>query len=674
MVTESGSSNPAKRRRNRVAVSCFSCRALKTKCDGVRPSCSTCAHNGRHCTWMQQGTPGGKNNKVLVKEDYLRELEKRLAAVEGGGGGAKKNPPSASEAPSNTSSQYHQASSLALCTPSSMVAQSDPSPLPSSSILVDHNVSIGISFTQLILNSIYGSESIRAQSMTASRDVRPNPPLSDEDLYALPADTAAVLGRYFASRHILTPLFHQPSAQVMFDAAINCSQEERPHHRSTLVLLNMILALCTSHWLVDKETHPARKHYDIAMTLLQPTLLRDWTLETVQGLLLGARYLQTTSCGDECWNLVGLAVRIAHGLRLHQDPPNTDPPPLRETKRRVWYVAYMLDMHWSMIYERPPAIRSSDFSVGLPEDLEDSCIQADRILYPMPRKPSFISFFLQNVNLYRIVEKAMVLICESGSDVRSTAELVISLDEDYRTWLRQLPAHLILDRNDAQEPAWILALRGNMSLKVSLHGREKPEQSEESLINHNLRSSQKICVAAAIESIDIVALRHEQTRKTMGLNWFNIYYLFNAVIVLVSYIINPFYTHDRAALDQMEKALHMIKSMSSNHSFAKWAYSFLQQLIGYMHQSLGTQHGKPQNDRSTEAVPPPPHQTTDLTRLSGESDPFSDLQSLFGFAQDLSDNLETQFGHFYSQSLPESMWMFNEGSTFDEYSQGEGRA
>lgn len=58
-----------KRRRNRVPISCFSCRTLKTKCDGARPVCSTCAHSGRHCTFVSQGISGGGSSMVLVKEE-----------------------------------------------------------------------------------------------------------------------------------------------------------------------------------------------------------------------------------------------------------------------------------------------------------------------------------------------------------------------------------------------------------------------------------------------------------------------------------------------------------------------------------------------------------------------------------------------------------------------------
>lgn len=403
-------------------------------------------------------------------------------------------------------------------------------------MVVDADVLIGgVSFTQAILNSLHGRNSPVAQCIVTGGGPREKQSLlTSQELYTLPDNTSETLDRYFALRNILTPLFHEPTARSMFDAALRCSAEEKYLHRSSLILLNMILALCTSHRLldVDENALTARKHYDIAMTLLQPTMLRDWTLEHVQALLLGARYLQGTTCSDECWNVLGLAIRIAHGLRLHQEPPESDAPPVRETKRRVWYSAYMLDMHWSMVYERPPAMRSSEFSVCAPEDLDDVFIQPDKVLYPKPRLPSFLSFFIQNITLYRIVENALPRLSECGLGRRETAELVMSLDEDYQTWLRERPAHLILNRQEPKEPVWILALRGNMvcilihrqALKVSLLEPDETGPIEESTVYHILRSSQRICVNAAMDSIDIVALRHDQTKEVMGLDWFNVYY------------------------------------------------------------------------------------------------------------------------------------------------------
>lgn len=149
--------------------------------------------------------------------------------------------------------------------------------------------------------------------------------------------------------------------------------------------------------------------------------------------------------------------------------------------------------------------------------------------------------------------------------------------------------------------------------------------------------------------------------------------VFNAVITLVSYILNPVYSSDRRALDKMDKALHMIKSMSRNHSFAKWAHSFLLQLTSYMHQLL-----MPQQQTQSQANQAVPHSIQDHTLASdglaslpamgnnnptGFDDPFQlDLQTIFGHAQDLSVNLETQLENFDPGDLAaDPMWMFDSG-------------
>jgi hypothetical protein len=407
------------------------------------------------------------------------------------------------------------------------------------SVIADANVSLGgVGFTQLILNALHGHGNVKAQSMSTDNEVREKPAqLSEEDLYSIPFNAAELLDQFFSLRHSLSPVFHVPTVRPLFDRAIHCRPEDREMYKPTLIILNMIFALCTSHWLIVSEdtvaNHGApRRHYDIAMRLMQPNLLRDWSLEHVQALLIGARYLQGSSCADECWNVLGLAIRIAYGLCLHRDPPETDPPPLRETKRRVWYAAYTLDRLMSMVYERPAAIRSAECSVLLPEDLDDDCIRMDGLLYPMPRRPSAMAFSIEVVKLYRIMEALMTGLTGDVHNSRRMAQLVSSLHETYRRWHRDLPACLVLDHNNPQEQPWILALRANMvrilihrqSLAITLHGLAVPQEVDDAVIAKALQHSRAICISAAMETVDIVALRHEETKKTLGLNWFNIYY------------------------------------------------------------------------------------------------------------------------------------------------------
>lgn len=125
----------------------------------------------------------------------------------------------------------------------------------------------------------------------------------------------------------------------------------------------------------------------------------------------------------------------------------------------------------------------------------------------------------------------------------------------------------------------------------------------------------------------------------------------------------------------MDKALHMIKSMSGNHSFAKWAHSFLQQLTSYMHQLLVPQeesHAQTETLRQTSQGYSFANDGIASLSAAGSNgpagfpdnsaDPFQlDLQTIFGHAQDLSVNLETQLESFNAGDLAaDPMWMFGD--------------
>jgi Fungal specific transcription factor domain len=518
----------------------------------------------------------------------------------------------------------------------------------------------GVSFTQLILNAMNGRTiGLRALSFCSNRD-EPFPPSA---IFQLPDEAHNLVHQFFEINHTVSPIFHEPTIRTSFEAAINSPLSERHHHRPTLALLNMIFAVCLSHRLMDKNTNPAisRRYYDIAMELLKPSLLRDWSIEKVQALLLGARYLQCSNSPDECWNVLGLAIRIAHGLELHRPPPLEEPCSEREVRKRVWWACFTLDKLLSMIYGRPAATSSAEFTCPLPEDLDDECIFADRMLYPSPKRASSMSFSIEAAKLYCILEAATrsVDFETTGSSGEALAQSVLVLDERFQRWYADVPRELKLEENEdeAAEKPLILALRANMvrilihrpSLALSLRalsGTVNDRRANEGVKSSILQHSRGICVSTAMETINLIGRRHEQTRRKSGTSWFNLYYcasilplplslhfrlfpsapypqayqpkliliamtVFNAILILVSHVVDPAYHNDRPCLAQLDTALAMIKAMSSNHTFAQKAYSFLQQLLSCMDKSLpmaarrwseGTGTGTPTNQRGISVL------------------------------------------------------------------------
>lgn len=499
----------------------------------------------------------------MFTERYLRSLEQRLSKLEHerphDSTGYAPSPhsdlgvmpptPSSRAVPSSTSEYTCTTPSRRTPVVSAVQPQAHSQILPSNEsplvVSADPDVFMGgVSFTQLILNSMNGRTiGLRAQSFSSDRD---ESFLGNRlAIFELPDEARELVYQFFEFHHQLSPIFHEPTMQALIEDAINCAVCDRYHHRHTLATMNMMFAVCLSHRLMDKNTNPAisRRYYDIAMELLKPTLFCDWSIEKVQALLLGARYLQCSNAPDECWNVLGLAIRIAYGLELHRPPADDDKFNAKETKKRVWYACFTLDKLLSMIYGRPAATSSSEFTCPLPEDLDDDCIYEDRILYPTPKRASSMSFSIEVSKLYRILESATRLSDIETTSGEALAQLVLSLDEKYQKWYSELPPQLRLDDTDDHDKHLILALRANMvrilihrpSLALSLRalsGDGNNNRFMEGVKTSILQYSRNICVKTAIETINLISRRHEQTQKKSGTSWFNLYYCKSSLSVL----------------------------------------------------------------------------------------------------------------------------------------------
>lgn len=400
------------------------------------------------------------------------------------------------------------------------------------------------SFTQLILNAMnHGSARMASHSFSSPREAIGD--IHDRmDLLVPPPDARRLITIYFDFHHILTPIFHVPTVLAQFEQVYSCDPAQLHEYAYSIALINMMCAIAAAHnrpgqGTSEKAEPIARRYYEVAMLLVQPTLFVDWSIEKVQILLLGTRYLQAASYPEECWNVLGLALRVAYGLELHRPPdPTQFDCVAQEVRKRVWAACYGLDQLLSMIYGRPASISAATFSMPLPEDLDDDCIQPARLLYPSVRSPSTMSFFIAVSKLYRILESAASL------SKQPTLEDIVQLDEEFETWRANLPPNLKIQAGTRVEDdkVLILALRANtvrilihrQSLAVVLsalseatHSKmvswERTEDLGHELRKSMLRRSRQICVSTAENTIELVAQRHEPT-SAMGPSWFNLYY------------------------------------------------------------------------------------------------------------------------------------------------------
>lgn len=663
------------RKRRRATVACRSCRQRKTKCDHIVPA---------------QASDEMLRGMTKSAQVYIRSLERRVRNFEDIQRDAKKYhhnqqmqqqpaPTVQTISPVPSTSQYEATKMPPIqrpVRPTGWSASHSQQQQPQHQNILPTTPDIflsgkaGESFTQLILNAMNNpSVKLDAQSFSSPRDGSVDVRGSD-NLFSPPANVRELLQIYFDFHHELTPIFHVPSIMAQFEQVLsNRVSSGNSDHVYILAILNMICALAEAH---SRQNHgdsdiTSRKYYNTAMQLMQPNLLSDWKIEKVQALLLGARYLQSSSYSDECWTVLGLAIRIAYDLELHR-PPDPDQFDCidQEVRKRVWYACFGLDKLLSMIYGRPAATSTATFTTPPPEDLDDDCIRPNRLLFPSVHTTSSMSFFLQVSKLYRLLEAITML-----GDQPALADLV-RLDEEFETWQAEVPVRLRIREASLRgdEAALILALRANMvcilihrqSLVSGLSALSSVSSSSipstkgwegGRLRTSMLQRSRQICVSTAEETIRLVAERHEQTKSAMGPSWFNLYYLFTSILIIVSHVVDPDFQDDRSALMHLDQAVNMIRQMSVNHLCAQRAYAFLQQLLGVLDRTMPEDRR-----RSLERYSTPPTVMTGSNRGAAETTIYSncttmaadeamedggvDLWSLWDTTQDLTMDLGSQ--------------------------------
>jgi hypothetical protein len=194
----------------------------------------------------------------------------------------------------------------------------------------------------LLTNSAPSSYSRRSRECQPSRI-----PVSDIEALVLPPrrTTDHLLQIYFKYVHTLFPWLHEPSFRAQY--------EEIWHGRSRgpqteddplfYCLLNLVLALgCQFSTLFESPQHSGDTFFNRAKTLLGLSIFDVGTLRMVQALLLMGSYLQSTSRPNQCWNVLGMGIRVAQGLGLHIESAEGDLVE-RESRRRVWWGCVLMD-------------------------------------------------------------------------------------------------------------------------------------------------------------------------------------------------------------------------------------------------------------------------------------------------------------------------------------------
>jgi Fungal specific transcription factor domain len=186
--------------------------------------------------------------------------------------------------------------------------------------------------------------------------------------------------------------------------------------RQPSALVDSLLAVCMQYgstFMVEDEddmaggeteSHVTRFHtaahafYRRSQRVLMEKL-ENPSIKSLQSHIYCIIYLYNTANLDTAHALLGLAIRIAHMLRLHIRPLGPTPGPKQELFSRIWWTLYQLDSQISMTLGRPPLIDPDEVGCAMPRDSGDAFQLSTLISPPSEQEISWLSFHVQYVRL-----------------------------------------------------------------------------------------------------------------------------------------------------------------------------------------------------------------------------------------------------------------------------------
>ncbi|PYI07027.1 hypothetical protein BO78DRAFT_429300 [Aspergillus sclerotiicarbonarius CBS 121057] len=289
--------------------------------------------------------------------------------------------------------------------------------------------------------------------------------------YDLPSRQLAdyLLECYFDKFHCLYPFIHRPcflraynnlwkpKAMVEVDktpARIGFGLGDAGVQSSTfLCALNIILALGCQFSQLDHAAREAvsEDFFQRSQKYLNIVTMDKGDLALVQTLLLTATYLQGDESPSKCWNIIGLACRVAQGVGMHSLKADRNRSPAEiQMRRRVWHGCVMLDLASSMMLGRPPMTHTSP--VPLPEALDDESLDP-----PVPLSPnqgiSRTEFYIQTLQLHTILRKILLAVYEPLENPSVPNQLEhLKTDNNHAPTLMKLGAELLAFQSQLPAP------------------------------------------------------------------------------------------------------------------------------------------------------------------------------------------------------------------------------
>lgn len=201
-----------------------------------------------------------------------------------------------------------------------------------------------------------------------------------------------------------------------------------------LSIVNVVLAIgCqrSEHCPADWRTRDAESLYKRSVRLVSAETLDEYSFEAAQLFILRVIYLQYTSFASRCWSTLGVAQRVAYGLGLHKDAPESTSQLEREMRRRAWHTLLIMDSIASYTFGWPVATSKINH-VPLPQAIDDEYLLVEgEGCQPanMPSRLEFFRIYLQLSEVPREITDSMHALGQNSIEQGSTTSLTQYVSE-----------------------------------------------------------------------------------------------------------------------------------------------------------------------------------------------------------------------------------------------------